>query len=76
MAKAIARGVHNYFYRSPPPGTWLAANRDGARHVVARGETLGGIASRYNITLNRLRQANNLSTDMIRVGAELVIPTG
>lgn len=76
MAEAIARGIQNYFYRSPPPGTWLAANRDGTRHVVARGETLGAIASRYNITLNRLRQANNLSTDMIRVGAELVIPTG
>ncbi|MEE4174895.1 MAG: N-acetylmuramoyl-L-alanine amidase [Xanthomonadales bacterium] len=76
MAEAIARGIRNYFHRSPPPGTWLAANRDGTRHVVASGETLGAIASRYNITLNRLRQANNLSTDMIRVGAELVIPTG
>ncbi len=76
MARAIARGIQNYFFRSPPPGTWLAANRDGTRHVVSRGETLGGIANRYNITLSRLRQANNLSTDIIRVGAELVIPTG
>jgi N-acetylmuramoyl-L-alanine amidase len=76
MAKAIARGIRTHFHRSPPPGTWLAANRDGTRHVVGRGETLGAIASRYNVTLNRLRQVNNLDTDLIRVGAELIIPTG
>lgn len=75
MARSIARGIRNYFYASPPPGTWVAANRDGTRHVVARGETLGAIASRYDIPLTRLRQANNLSTDLIRVGSELVIPT-
>lgn len=75
MARAIARGIQNYFYRSPPPGTLLAANRDATRHTVARGETLGGIATRYQVPLTRLRQANNLNTDMIRVGSELVIPT-
>ena len=49
MARAIARGVKNYFYSSPPPGTWIAANRDGTRHVVSSGETLGAIASRYRV---------------------------
>lgn len=76
MAKSIARGIRNYFHRSPPPGTWLAANRNGTRHIVSSGETLGGIASRYNVSLGSLRQANNLSNDLIRVGVELVIPTG
>jgi len=78
IARAIARGVRNYFYRSPPPGTWLATNRDGTdtRHVVARGETLGTIANRYNVPLSTLRSANQLNNDLIRVGAELVIPTG
>ncbi len=75
MAGAIARGVRNYFNSSPPPGTWIAANRGPTRHVVAHGETLGGIASRYNVTLTSLRSANNLSSDLIRVGRELVIPT-
>jgi len=74
-AKAITRGVRNYFYSSPPPGTWIAANRDGARHIVARGDTLGGIATRYSISLNKLRSANNLRGDVIHVGRELVIPT-
>jgi len=75
MADAIAAGVRRYFLSSPPPGTWLAANRGGTRHVVVRGETLGGIANRYNVSLSSLRRINNLSGDIIQVGKELVIPT-
>jgi N-acetylmuramoyl-L-alanine amidase len=75
MSKAIAGGVRDYFYRRPPPGTWIAANRDADRHIVARGDTLGGIASRYRVSLNSLRRANNIHGDKILVGTELIIPT-
>ena len=75
MARTITRGVKDYFYSSPPPGTWIAANRDGQKYIVARGDTLGGIASRYSVSLTRLRSANNLRGDVIHVGRELVIPT-
>ena len=76
MAGAITRGVRDYFYSSPPPGTWIAANRNGARHIVARGDTLGDIANRYRVNLSTLRRANNIRGDVIHVGRELVIPTG
>jgi N-acetylmuramoyl-L-alanine amidase len=75
MARTITQGVRNYFYSSPPPGTWIAANRNGFKHVVARGDTLGGIANRYSVSLSRLRSANNISGDVIHVGRELLIPT-
>jgi N-acetylmuramoyl-L-alanine amidase len=75
MASAIASGVQDYFYLSPPPGTWIAANRTPLRHRVVRGDTLGEIASRYQVTVYRLRNANDLKSDSIRVGSELVIPT-
>jgi len=75
MAGAIARGVQEYFYLSPPPGTWIAANRQPLRHRVVRGDTLGDIASRYRTTVYSLRRANNLQGDVIRVGSELLIPT-
>jgi len=77
MAKTITGGVRDYFYASPPPGTWIAANRDGFRHIVARGDTLGGIAQRYSVSLSRLRSINKINGngDVIRVGRELVIPT-
>ena len=77
ISQAIANGIRNYFYRSPPPGTWIAANRSSDRHIVSRGDTLGGIASRYKVSLSSLRRANNISGsgDKILVGKELVIPT-
>lgn len=75
IAVAISHGIRNYFYNSPPPGTWIAANREGFRHVVSRGETLGGIASRYKVPLTSLRQVNNINGDTLHVGKELVIPT-
>ncbi len=75
MAEAVARGVQNYFHYSPPPGTWIAANRQPVRHRVAVGDTLGDIANRYRVTLYSLRRANNLSGDIIQVGTELLIPT-
>lgn len=76
MAGAIAGGIRQYFHSSPPPGTWIAANRDGTRHIVGRGETLGAIANRYRVPLSSLRAANELDSDLITVGRELVIPTG
>jgi N-acetylmuramoyl-L-alanine amidase len=75
MSRAIAAGVRDYFYRRPPPGTWIAANRDADRHIVSRGDTLGEIASRYRVSLNSLRRANNIRGDKILVGTELIIPT-
>lgn len=75
MAGAIARGVQDYFFLSPPPGTWIAANRQPLRHRVVRGDTLGDIANRYQVTVYSLRRANDLNSDVIRVGSELLIPT-
>ena len=75
IARTIADGVQDYFYLSPPPGTWIAANRQPVRHRVVRGDTLGEIASRYRVSLYALRRANDLKTDTIRVGSELLIPT-
>jgi len=75
MADAIGRGVQDYFFLSPPPGTWIAANRQPVRHRVVRGDTLGDIANRYKVTVYSLRRANDLNSDVIQVGAELLIPT-
>jgi N-acetylmuramoyl-L-alanine amidase len=71
----VADGVQDYFYLSPPPGTWIAANRRAIKHRVVRGDTLGDIASRYQVTVYRLRSANDLKSDVIQVGSELLIPT-
>ena len=44
-------------------------------HTVQEGESLGVIAERYGMGLNRLRRINNLKNDSVRVGQTLrVIP--
>ncbi|GAB4196107.1 MAG: N-acetylmuramoyl-L-alanine amidase AmiB [Wenzhouxiangellaceae bacterium] len=76
MAQAISDGVKRHFSRRPPPGTWLAANRSASEHVVSRGDTLSDIASRYSVSVERLKQANRLDNDRITIGSKLVIPAG
>jgi N-acetylmuramoyl-L-alanine amidase len=75
MARTIANGVQDYFYLSPPPGTWIAANRQPVKYRVVSGDTLGEIADRYRVSLYSLRRANGLKSDTIRIGSELLIPT-
>ncbi len=46
------------------------------QHIVAAGDTLFNIALRYGVTVDALRAANNLFSDLIYVGQVLVIPSG
>ena len=43
-------------------------------HIVAKGETLSGIAKRYNTTIDALVKANGIpNKNKIYVGQELII---
>ena len=72
LARAIFRGTRAYFRSNPIPGTLLAL-RD-RKHRIARGETLSGIAERYQVSLASIRGANNLRNDHLPVGKTLRIP--
>ena len=85
LADSVLRGIVDFFNKAPPEGTLLAQNGpqrvrgSPVRHqnyVIARGDTLSEIASRYNVSLGHLRSANGLRNDSIRVGQVLRIPTG
>lgn len=78
-ASAIADGVVQYFHANPPTGTLVAERQNVEReheiaYTIARGDTLSGIADRFNVRLRSLRKANNLSGDRIRVGQVIRIP--
>lgn len=52
------------------------ANRQSNRfHTVRKGETLQAIARRYDISVNSLKQANNLKGNALRAGRRLTITT-
>lgn len=51
------------------------AHAEDGIHVVQRGESLGTIAQRYNVSLNELARSNGISNpNFIYVGQRLVIP--
>lgn len=43
-------------------------------HTVSKGETLYGLARKYGSTVAKIKSANGLSSDMIRIGQRLKIP--
>lgn len=62
---------------SSPSRQQRPASGGGERHVVKSGETPGGIASKYGISLGELMSANNMSDPRrMQIGQELVIPNG
>jgi N-acetylmuramoyl-L-alanine amidase len=74
LATAIMSGIRSYFVENPPPGTILAQAR--RNHIIARGDTLTGIARTYQVRLDTLRDYNGLSSNELRVGQVLRIPSG
>jgi membrane-bound lytic murein transglycosylase D len=60
---------------SSPSGSQAAAAARRREHTVGGGETLWGIARRYETTVDSLRRANDLDEDaQIRPGQKLTIP--
>ncbi len=79
VAKAIFAGIKQHFTTKPPAMTYLAwktreQNAGGGVYKVMRGDTLSMIASRQGVSLSRLREYNDLKTDVIKVGQVLQIP--
>lgn len=44
-------------------------------YIVKRGDTLYTIAQNYNTTVNQLKTLNNLTTNTLSIGQEIIIPT-
>ena len=78
LAKAIIEGARNYFRIAPPDGSQFAMNTNAAkasRHVVSAGESLSIIATRHGTSVDALRSVNKLSSNDVRTGEVLRIPT-
>lgn len=58
------------------PSTAPAAPSNGAAiiHTVVAGDTLSGIASKYKVSAASIKQANNMTRDIVVLGKKMVIP--
>lgn len=81
LAHAIFRGVQGYYADNPRTSpTRVAATGSSARgndtkHVVKSGESLTGLAQRYGVSANKLRDYNSLKSGNLLVGQVLLIPS-
>ncbi len=74
LAQAILRGVRHYLSDHAPSDALLANLGRTSTHTIRRGDTLSGIANRYQVSVIDLRKVNALKSDNIRVGQVLTIP--
>ena len=73
----IHRGIKDWFLAHPPSGTLIAWQKQQGdqKYVIARGDTLSGIAQRFNVSLSDLKSYNGIRGSKIMVGQTLRIPT-
>ena len=76
VAAAIHRGIVDWFRVHPPTGTLLAWQREqGLReYTIVSGDTLSGIAQRFNTSVALLKSYNEISGNRILIGQTLRIP--
>ena len=70
--EAVVKAVSNYIgvpYKAP---NGSATQPDS--YIVKKGDSLYSIASQYGITVNELKSANNLSSNLLQIGQVLKIP--
>ena len=56
------------------PNSSISDNESEITYVVKSGDSLWSIAKRYNISVDELKNANNLNNNMLSIGQKLVIP--
>lgn len=80
LASAVMQGIRAYFVHRPPRETWLAEQKFNYRlrkegYMVVRGDTLIGVAERFNVSSSQLRRLNHLKSNRLLIGQALLIPT-
>ncbi|GAC25889.1 N-acetylmuramoyl-L-alanine amidase AmiC [Paraglaciecola mesophila KMM 241] len=75
LADSIFTAVKTHFLDSPPDDSlWAKQKRYNRTHRVRSGESLSLLAQRYNVDVGDIKAANNLNSDVVRIGQVLTIP--
>ena len=70
LAEAVVRGVANYL-----GVTYTPSSGSSNTYIVKPGDTLWTIARKYGITVDELKEKNNLTNNSLSVNQVLIIPT-
>lgn len=64
-----------YQPEAPAPAETAAYGSGAATtHTVVRGDTLSGISRKYNVPMESIKRANNMTNDIVVLGRKMVIP--
>ena len=79
LAKSVFDGIVSYFSEIPPPGTLIAWEKrredNNLAYRIQSGDTLSGIAKRNQIPIGKLKEFNDLSSEVLQIGQIIRIPT-
>lgn len=77
LALAVFNAIKAYFKKTPPDGTlWAEWKVDEPQeHRVSSGESLSLLAQQYGVTVRQLKNENKLTSDVVRIGQVLKIPS-
>lgn len=56
------------------PNVNNSSSDSGVIYVVKNGDSLWSIGKKYNVSVNDLKSANNLNSNMLSIGQQLIIP--
>ena len=62
--------------KTTPSGEIIVQTTPNKYHIVRKGESVGKIASRYGISISKLKSLNHLRSNYLRVGQRLLVKKG
>ncbi len=74
LARSLTNAIKRYFSKNAPEGSLYAKLHKKIKHKVKPGESLSLVAQNYKVSVKKIKTANRLKSDVIRVGQVLTIP--
>lgn len=74
IAHSISEGIKKYLIDNPIQNTIFTARTFGAKYIVKKGDTLSGIAQKFNVSVKKLKQLNEIQKGVLVIGQVIRIP--
>ena len=74
-AEAVVKSIAEYLNIPYTKNNNEPLTENSGTYKVVSGDTLWSIAKKFNTTVNEIKRLNNLSTNLLKVGNDLFVPT-
>lgn len=75
LADAVRDGIIEYFKSHAPDGSKFASLYRQNIYHVKRGDSLIKVARQFNTSVSKIKAVNKMSSNTVRIGQKLVIPS-